>query len=327
MVVFLFSFGARAWGPAAHKFICEEAVVNVWGEDALTQCFPEGEPSEWYRFCVKYAPSPELTWDCLNYSKVYHPAVWGDILLGDKTEHVDYGECPVRSTLDAKYLCGDSDFRPAFDRALEWFNVSEGAESMCHRIYAFCVASDYFADSFFPTNRILGGYTAECASEMEDGVERKIEDRIDAWEVNSLCKIGFIKHLAGQNQSGKSLQQFRITDNGVEKIINELSAYGANISGKDYVTTSSTSTTSSTTTSTSTSSTTSSPTTLTEAMPAEEKEGEDSSPKKAFLAILTVAAIAGAIIYFKNKKMGGGGRIHALLSDTEHKHPTHLERV
>lgn len=325
-VVFLLALSVNAWGPKTHKFICEEAVRSVWGVEALADCFPEGEPAEWSRFCVKYVPSLELTWDCLNYSRVYHPAVLGDNLFGDKDEHVDYGKCVIHSTLDANYLCGDMGFRPAMDKALEWFNISEGAESLCQRAYAFCVASNYFADASFPTNRIVGGYKADCASEMEDGVEKKIADKIESWEVNSLCRIPFVKELAGQNQTGKSIQQFRLTEKGIEKIISELSAIGDNISGKEYVTTSSTSTSSSTTTTTSTSTTSTSSTILGEDVFVEEEDNGGLNFKTVFLVLLVIAAIAGAVFYLK-KKEGGGSKLHPLLSDSEHNHPTHLERV
>jgi hypothetical protein len=317
-VVLFLAVSAQAFLPETHKFICEEASSRVFGVEALSQCFAGENPVEWDDFCLDYMPSSEASLGCMNYSRVYHPSVLADNIFGDTSEHVDYSECPIKAQSDRKFLCGNASYAPAVSRALEWFEKAEASKTVCQRIYAYCVGSNYLSDGRLPTNEFIGGFDTECAREIDEGVEKKITEKDKDWEVNAQCSIEYGKKLAGQNLTSKVKQQFRVTNTGIEKIIEELTAYGLNVSATPYLTTSSTTSTTTSTSSTSTTSTTTS-TTLTKVV-AEKRSG---SVKSVLALVLGVIVVGG--VYYMKKKEGVKKKPRTLLGSSEHTHPTHLE--
>jgi hypothetical protein len=221
-------------------------------------------------------------------------------------------------------LCGEKDYRPSLYLAVYWFNKSIETESLCQRVYAFCVGSNYFADGFLPTNKFIGGYSAECAGELEKGVDKKIIDEARVWEVNARCRIKYLRTLIGQNITETAKQQFRVTNEGIKRIVDELVSYGTNLSSREYVTTTSTSSTTTSSSSTSTTSTTTS-TTLTATTVAEETKENGSSTLKIFS--FAVVVVIAYVYLSKSRRKEGKNKPQTLLSASEHKQPTHLESV
>ena len=315
---------ANAWQAQTHEHICEQAALKVWSAQEYSSCFTGVKPLEWYRFCAKEMPDVISRFHCLNYSLVGHPSLIPDRVFNDTHTHKDYSKCPLRSSADIPFLCGDTSSRPALDKALLWFGKAAQAESLCQRIYLFCIGGNYLADSHIPTNRFRGGYESECAQELEVGVEKKIITYEKEWEMSTRCRVTYLKKLAGQNRSSTLTQQFRITEEGIQKIIGELSSFGYNASSRGYKTTSTTSSTSTSSTTTSSTSTSSTTTiTLNEAEPVQEGF---KSVNNAFFIVLIIVVLILAFIYLKKPDMKAGEKkLRDYFSSSRKEKPTRLE--
>lgn len=325
VLALLLAGSSDAFLEETQMFICEEAAIRVWGASVVAECFSEMKPSVWNGFCSDDMPSAELAAECMNYSKVGHPSVLADNLFNDSLKHVDYAECSIKMRSDREYLCGNESIRPGIEYALLWFNKSDKAKNLCEAMYAFCVGSNYLADSFLPTNRFVGGIGSECERRLQEHVEQKIVEKDAEWGVNIQCRIPYIKPMVGNNMTVTANQNFLITNDGIEKIIGELVSYGENISAKPMPATSTTSsTTTSSTTLTSTVPATTSTTTLTVVVETRREGGYS----KALLSLALIILVALAAVLIKSRRDGKEKKeVHALLSSDKHKPPTHLEKV
>jgi hypothetical protein len=192
LIAILLCGSASAWGPAASKFICNEAVKYVWGVNATADCLPPSDPYVMQKVCdstynVLGSDYESRCRSALAAGSVVHPALISYLVYNDSENHYDYARCPLSSSAK-NWICGDSSVHPASDIAREWFREAESASDECTRVYLFCVGGSYYADSESKLHQmryIIG----DCVQNIEGSIDRSIENGLSNWGSNQLCRF------------------------------------------------------------------------------------------------------------------------------------------
>ncbi len=121
----LLSFTASAWGPATQRYICDEAVKQVWGQDAVVQCLPKKSSKFMGDFCehlyrMKGADVYARCKNSLQKRDFIHPANMVDELFNDTGLWHDYSQCPVKPGPARYLMCGTREDAPAPKEAERW---------------------------------------------------------------------------------------------------------------------------------------------------------------------------------------------------------------
>lgn len=215
---------AGAWGPATHRFVCDEAVKEVWGEGIATKCLPRKSSAFMDEFCeliyrVKGVQAFQLCRDSYQRRNFIHPANIPDELFNDTALFHDYSRCPIRPGPARNFLCGAKEDAPAAREAWNWFNMSMKADEVCLRVYEFCIGSAYYAKAENPLNQ-MKGEKDNCYNTIVDGVEEKIIDGKSSFRVSTRCEF---KDFDYKHDLG-------VTEALFESMISTLAGIGRNIS-------------------------------------------------------------------------------------------------
>ncbi len=195
---------ASAWSDYADTYFCESAVNAVWGNAA-------GD-------CLK-------AFDVLDYDPM---AVRG-LKQG--------GECPIRDSGPAKYICVDS--KDAGDKADYWMGQAKASMALCERIRLFCVASYFIAQEHSPFARITG-YGKECEDIADRRINQAIRGQQTTWTASQECLFNYSIPLAGGKLEKTYVQNIAVEDTVVEGIVENLTAEAKGIKNRPYATTTTT---------------------------------------------------------------------------------------
>lgn len=219
-ICLFFTSFVSAWGPLTHRFICERSVEEVWGGDVLEECFTES-PERKVELC-KLVRDVKGEWYytvCMRGEEFIHPSLIPYAVFNDTLLHYDYSICPIPEyeVADRKWLCNESAGNLATKQTGLWFRVSNETDDVCRRVYAFCIASNYFSDSHMPLYQMMH-VLPESMDEMETKVDKAVSDGEVPW--NSQTLVVF------QYKNKRSARRFYVSNNDVDGIIDELVVFG-----------------------------------------------------------------------------------------------------
>ncbi|MDD5111607.1 MAG: hypothetical protein PHG85_03615 [Candidatus Altiarchaeota archaeon] len=239
--------GASAWSNRTYVYVCDSAVTYAWGSDVLDRCVYNQTMDFQKNFCsLLRAHEGETAYEsCLSESGVVHPAVMSMAFFSDKERHRDYSTCPIRSDLDAKSLCGSVKNSPAWDNYLYWLNKAKDSPDVCMRVYAFCVASSYFADTYNPLNHIVSGVdTSACSDNLDRKVEARLfEQSASGWEISQVCGFKYMQERIGQVIPARYTQEFIVSNKTIADLVMNLTSQSQDMAELPYLTTTSSTTT------------------------------------------------------------------------------------
>ena len=183
-----------AWGPAASRNFCEQAVSTVWGREAL-KCLDDT-----VQYCLQIkALNETFGQSCLDaYAQGIRidPAYAPASLFNDYERQVNHATCPLKWLRPSKeWICSDGTNAAGME-AQRWFDMASKAEDTCGQVRLFCTGSYYLSASMYPLNQVvnlrgcIGGTT-------EDLVDAKLASGEKGWTVNSQCTFGTMLNYAG----------------------------------------------------------------------------------------------------------------------------------
>lgn len=233
-VCILFSGLTAAWGQETHKYICEKAVLGIWGEDSVGDCLLAGDLQLQESVCeIIREVKDEGEYDnCIkktSQGEFIHPSVVPDAVFNDTWLHYDYSRCPIpeREVLTRKWICNESGKNLAIEQAMLWFNKAREAQDECMRVYEFCIGSNYFSDSYMPLYQTMYS-SEESGRDMENGVDNAITGGEFPWTVHV---FSVFKHKGMRDTQG-----FEIKSQDIEEIIEDLIKEGGSIAEfKPYI--------------------------------------------------------------------------------------------
>lgn len=221
-----FSNQAAAWGSETHRYICEKAVEEIWGRDVVDECLlaedlqlqssicdiiGEVKGEEKYRHCIEETSEGEFI----------QPFLVPDLIFNDTELHYDYSKCPIsKHDRTRKWICNESGKNLAIEQAGLWFNKANGTYDNCTRVYEFCIASNYFSDSYMPLYQTMH-VKEEDKNTIELRVDKAILSSDPLWGVDVICDF--------QYRGMRSRQRFEITNYDIAGIIEDLVGEGRKI--------------------------------------------------------------------------------------------------
>jgi|GEM_PF-1949838 len=218
------SIQAASWGPATHKYFCDNAVEQVWGAGVVKQCLPKKSSRFMDDFCelvylMKDAQAYKACRDSYKKKGFIHPANIPDELFNDSELFHDYSHCPVRPGPARYQLCGDREDAPAPSEAQRWFNKAKEQSDTCMRVYAFCIGSVYYSKGENPLNQIRGE-TQDCYDSIVGGIDDKISSGLMYYRAGKRCEF----------ENSDFEQEFSVSEKTIETILETLVKIGRNIS-------------------------------------------------------------------------------------------------
>jgi hypothetical protein len=192
VALILLSGQASAWGQFASRFVCHEAVKFVWGPDAVGQCLPPKDKATLEGFCdsVYDVMGPKYEDSCrfaADSGAQMHPSLISYDLFNDTENHYDFSRCPINEGNMKMWVCGDGS-RPAYDMYERWMTAAESAPDLCGRIYDFCVAASYYADSQSILHQVR--YVSnDCVSNIESSIDRCMESGTAECSASQQCQF------------------------------------------------------------------------------------------------------------------------------------------
>jgi len=192
-LILLLSGFASAWGPEVSKYVCNTAVERVWGESVLSDCIPKMDSGFLYAFCdvnaiVMGNDNFEKCTRAFTRDLGIHPALIPHEVFKDDALHYDYLHCPIIKGSDRWWICGDNTERPTIDLAEKWFSAAETAPDLCTRIYDFCVASNYYADSESELHQVKNFYNS-CQQDIEAAADILVLNNLSSWSSGATCRF------------------------------------------------------------------------------------------------------------------------------------------
>jgi len=207
---------AAAWSDHVNRHFCDTVVRDVWSDKDWERCI--GDVGDWdqVNFCEKITDE-DTRLDCLEITGVLHPAEMPNMLGEDDLEHP--GDCPIVSYPERNYLCATN--YTALERARFWLNASEYSATKCERIYTFCVAANYMAQTYNPFN-FVRGEDANC----KDIIYRRIDDSLrydrTKWGFDQSCAFRYKKGEAEEEPLITYLHTVNINERHIDDVIENL---------------------------------------------------------------------------------------------------------
>ncbi|HHQ45231.1 MAG TPA: hypothetical protein ENN13_03735 [Candidatus Altiarchaeales archaeon] len=185
-----------AWGPVAHKYLCEEAVKNVWGGEAIEECITNPPSDFLLRLCeaAREVSGDEYYETCKStifQNANVHPSMVPAEIFGDEILHKNYDSCPIKDPSKKTYYCGSRGDGKAPELAQKWFDQMDEAEGKCMRVWMFCVASHYYADAQSPLRQLDDSTIQnDCVNVIEKQADRQIQNQgLAGWSVGTTCEF------------------------------------------------------------------------------------------------------------------------------------------
>jgi len=157
------------------------------------------------------------------------PATLSDEVFGDTQNRYDFSRCPVKDGTARPWVCGDGS-RPAYEAAQRWLREAKSAPDLCTRVFEFCVAATYYADSESSLHQVKF-ISNGCDRNIEESVDRAILAGNLDWSASQICvfnnNISGLGNLNYRQRMGESAST-------VNRVIAALSAAGAEVRDAPY---------------------------------------------------------------------------------------------
>ncbi len=208
------------WGPETQKHICEQAVMELWGEEVFRECLTE-TPENKKSICefVKDIKDARYYQVCMENPQFSHPALIPYTVFNDTRLHYNYGSCPIseHEKIASQWMCNDSGENLAIKEAEFWLRISNESSEVCRSVYAFGIASNYFSDSYMPLYQVTYALP-KSMDEMDYIVDNKILENKSFWRIQVSSIF--------QYNTRRSVRRFYVTKEDIYDIISMLVAEG-----------------------------------------------------------------------------------------------------
>lgn len=232
-VCIFFPNQATAWGSETHKYICEKAVEEIWGRDIVDECLLTEDLQLQRSICdiIKEVKGEEKYRRCIektSQGEFIQPFLIPDVIFNDTELHYDYSRCPIPERDRTRgWFCNESGKNLAIEQSELWFKKAKGTYDNCTRVYEFCIASNYFSDSYMPLYQTMH-VEEEDKNNMELRVDKAILSGDPLWGIDVMCDF--------QYKGIRSRQRFEIKIYDIEEIIGDLVEEGRKIAEvKPYI--------------------------------------------------------------------------------------------
>jgi hypothetical protein len=219
-LVFLLFFvlipSVSAWGDYTDQYFCDTVVKEVWGGKVFDECLSRTYIEDQQKFCGMLEEKRQV---CMNMSGPLHPAVMPNALGEGDLQHAN--TCPINMYPDETYLCASK--TEALDKARYWLNRSAFADTTCDRIYLFCVASNYMAQTYNPLNWVLHE-DEKCRDIFNRKVDFDVRENQSSWGVTQVCVFDYVRPAAGGDVTARYSQSISISRRTVDKVLENLTA-------------------------------------------------------------------------------------------------------
>lgn len=193
LLLILLSPTTQSWGPETHKYMCNEAIRDVWGANVLTKCIREQSSEFMNKICdqTREVMGEEYGETCrtrLPTAKDIHPATIPNSIFLDEDVHLNHLKCPLRNPAHRKWFCVQEGEGKAVEYAEKWLNAMQNAPDECSRIYYFCIASHYFTDSQSQLHQIKN-VKNDCIEVIEGRLDKQITDVDKIVQASAICEF------------------------------------------------------------------------------------------------------------------------------------------
>ena len=240
IIIFLSATGS-AWGPETHKYICEQAVENIWGKNIGEFCLTNPGIAFQGDFCddIQNELTDEAYQTCIAEENIIDPSYMVESFFNDTENLYDYSKCPIpENEPNRKWICEHgNDITGVY--ASSWFNKAKGETDICSKLYKFCIGSNYFSNGYMPL------YQTRYAGDQDTVLfEKNVDNMILGGD--SEWKISLFVNFYGAGS--KYRQKISVDSTLIDQIIANLTDVGRTIVTVVPQTTTITQTTTTTTT-------------------------------------------------------------------------------
>jgi len=222
LVLLLLMPFASAWTDYTDQYFCDNVVTKVWGQKTFDECLATVDPTLQADYCSMLPADKQAA--CLSISGTADPGVVPN-LIGERYLQ-SMGSCPIDRQPGKDYLCAKKD--EAVDSARFWMGMARNATSKCQRVYFFCVASNYYAQTYNPFNQVLN-VDGACRQRIELKVESNLKSNQTAWGAGEVCLFDYTQTKIGGEIKAAQSQQMLINDRIVQNVLANLTAEARNI--------------------------------------------------------------------------------------------------
>ncbi|MFH1055397.1 MAG: hypothetical protein V1744_04815 [Candidatus Altiarchaeota archaeon] len=224
-----------AWSDYASQYFCDTAVRNVWGGKIYDECLGNLDASYQQSFCSGLSGSKQA--ECNRITETIHPAVLPNMVGEGELQTI--GVCPIDRYPGKEYLCAKKD--EAIGRARYFMNLSLRADNKCERVYMFCVATNYLAQTYDQFSMVLNEDDA-CKSRMYGRVDFDLRTNQTTWGASEVCMFSFNQGKMGGSVNSTQSQKMTVGDKTVRDILGNLSSEAKSVYTKPLARTSPTTT-------------------------------------------------------------------------------------
>jgi hypothetical protein len=215
LVLLLLMPFASAWTDYADQNFCDTVVANVWGQKTFDECLAGVDPVLQEQYCGLLSGDRRAA--CALVNGTIDPARMPNVIGDGYLQSM--GSCPIDRQPGKDYLCAKRD--DAIRSAVYWKELAVNATSKCQRVYFFCVASNYYAQTYNPFNQVLN-VDETCRSRIEAKVESNIKTNQTGWGAGEVCLFDYTQTKIGGSISAAQSQQILINDKMVQKVLQNL---------------------------------------------------------------------------------------------------------
>ncbi len=214
-VMIILSQTAVAWNDYTLSTICDTVVKEVWGQELLDRCIHQRTMQTQQNFCQGLTENQA---ECMSLQSVIHPALIPKLMFSHSEIPQKQESCIIRNSREHKYLCETE--TKATDNADIWFDSSEKSRTECGRIYKFCIASAYIAESYNPFNWVKEE-DPECNKNLAFKADEQYK-KGGVWSVSQVCTFTYNHQLTGRTKEVQYRQQFGASSDTIASIIRNL---------------------------------------------------------------------------------------------------------
>lgn len=226
ILLLLLSPTASAWGEVTHEYVCRKALEGVYTLKDVEGCLGDADLEGQTAFChaIREYVDEESYMRCIDetYNKVViKPYTLPYVIFNDTEKHKDYSKCPITHLHRREWICGNENKTPATDNAEHWIKAAESATTKCDRIKMLCIASNYYADAYYPLNQVK--HLTGCFGSLEEQVDGKIKGGELGWNVEEYCTFEYQREDTGITRTVRYQQAFVIKEDYINMISSNLS--------------------------------------------------------------------------------------------------------
>lgn len=225
---------AAAFSDSADGYMCDSAVKAAWGQAVWDQCLGAVKIGDQIPVCGLFADKQDL---CTGLVNPVHPAALPNQLGLGELEQA--GTCPIDKTPENQFLCSKQNL--ALDQAKVWLGEAASADSTCDKVYRFCVAANYLAQSYNPFNAVLFE-DQKCRDVTYRKVDFALLSNQTNWGTKEDCTFDYNLSIAGGNLPKTYDSVVGINDKITNQIIANLTAEAKSLKLRSPATTTTTTT-------------------------------------------------------------------------------------